>query len=351
MNKKTISLLTAVLLSITNLLYAQGTTTNPSRIESTFMRSEFVQGREIIFANDFSTEPIGAIPTTCNTTEGTVEIGERESQQFLLFSNHSKINLNDQPELSDQCTIEFDFFCGSHDYDFQYTVGANNNKWGESFQLNISTNEYRLVYRTPDDMGKASMGQLPTTMFRTNAWNHVAITYSRHMLTAYINGTSIFKVENCKQPSTLWFAHNEWEQFRNNKINAITNIVIANEIIPFDVNIEQERRLESHSIVFESDTLLAPQSMTDIYRLRNFMQRHSDLSVIIEQHTNGEPNDEALTTLTQRQAEIIATRLTAMGIAAERITAKGVGTNEILVDPHSQNSNAINKRTILIIQQ
>lgn len=345
-NKKTITLLAGMLLLT---LTATAQVTTPSRVEGMFMRSSFTQGTDIVVADDFADELEATLPIQWKATRGAIEVGNVGGIPCLRFANQTTAELVNQPQLAEQCTFEMDFFCPADGLDFQHSIGAENAQWGHSFQLNLSTNEYHLVYRTPDDMGRSSMGQLPIQFFQVGNWNHLAISYDRHRLVAYINGKQIFEVSDCKQPSTLWLSHDEWNTFHNANANAVTNIVVCNGIEPLEMQMERSS-FTTRSIAFAGDTLLAPISMTVITRLRNVMRQQTNMKLTVECHADLTMSDSVALELTQRQANAIVERLVAMGIEAERLEAKGMGNANPLANGKTPADRTRNRRVVFIKQ-
>lgn len=319
----------------------------PSRVEGMFMRSNFTQGTDPVFADAFADELEGTLPMLWKATRGNVEVGNVGGKGCLRFANETTVEPLNQPHLSDQCTFELDFFCPGDGLDFQHTIGTNNEKWGQSFQLHLSTNEYRLVYRTPDDMGRSSMGQLPSQFFQLGNWNHLAITYDRHRLTAYVNGKQICEVTDCKQPSTLWLSHDEWNAFRNANANAVTNIMVCNGIVPLTYQMERQSNIVIRTIAFANDSTLAPQAMTAITQLRNLLRQQSNMVVAIECHDDLTQSDSVALERTQLQANAIVERLVAMGIQADRLVAKGMGNSAPLANDKTPLDCAKNRRVVI----
>jgi outer membrane protein OmpA-like peptidoglycan-associated protein len=74
-------------------------------------------------------------------------------------------------------------------------------------------------------------------------------------------------------------------------------------------------------------------------------------SIVVEGHTDSQGEDAANQVLSQKRAESVRTYLVSRGIAADRITAQGLGEGRSIADNASPEGRANNRRVEIVVQQ
>ncbi|NND39150.1 MAG: OmpA family protein [Pseudomonadales bacterium] len=107
----------------------------------------------------------------------------------------------------------------------------------------------------------------------------------------------------------------------------------------------EEQRLD---VQFASNSSqLQENSLAEIGKLAAFMQKHRDLNVILEGHTDSAGDASYNMALSQKRAERVkAALVNRFGIAPVRITAKGYGEERPVTDNKTREGRAKNRRVI-----
>jgi outer membrane protein OmpA-like peptidoglycan-associated protein len=92
----------------------------------------------------------------------------------------------------------------------------------------------------------------------------------------------------------------------------------------------------------------APVSDEKINSLGEFLAANPDYKIAVESHTDNRGTPDELQTLTQERAQAIADKLIALGVAQDRIEAKGFGANLPVVS-NSTNANRAKNRRVQVI--
>jgi len=107
----------------------------------------------------------------------------------------------------------------------------------------------------------------------------------------------------------------------------------------------QDGKIVANGIRFDvGKASLRPESMGIINEVADLMEEHSDLKFSIEGHTDSD-GDEALNMeLSQKRAESVMKEMIQLGIAEDRLQAKGWGESKPLTGNASPEDKATNRR-------
>jgi len=107
----------------------------------------------------------------------------------------------------------------------------------------------------------------------------------------------------------------------------------------------EEIRLD---VQFESNSSqLRASSMADIQSLASFMQKYTDLNVVLEGHTDSAGDAAYNQQLSTRRAESVKSALVnKYGISPNRITTRGFGETQPVADNSTREGRALNRRVI-----
>lgn len=83
---------------------------------------------------------------------------------------------------------------------------------------------------------------------------------------------------------------------------------------------------------------------------RALTQQDKDSKIVIEGHTDSQGTDENNLELSRRRAESVKTYLVSHGMAADRITAKGVGESQPIANNDTPEGRANNRRVEIVVQ-
>ena len=108
----------------------------------------------------------------------------------------------------------------------------------------------------------------------------------------------------------------------------------------------------SGSVLFATNkSELLPAAQTKLQEVaRALTQQDKDSKILIEGHTDSQGADDMNMALSQRRAESVKNYLVSQGMAADRITAVGVGKQRPIADNASPEGRANNRRVEIIVQ-
>jgi outer membrane protein OmpA-like peptidoglycan-associated protein len=108
----------------------------------------------------------------------------------------------------------------------------------------------------------------------------------------------------------------------------------------------------SGSVLFATNkSELLPAAQTKLQDVaRALTQQDPDSRILIEGHTDSQGADDMNMALSQRRAESVKNYLVSQGIAADRITATGLGKQRPIADNTSPEGRANNRRVEIVVQ-
>ena len=113
---------------------------------------------------------------------------------------------------------------------------------------------------------------------------------------------------------------------------------------PFD-NLGSKEKQALDNVNFEqSSYVLLPESYSELNQLAEALKRHPCLRIEVSGHTDNIGDPRLNQTLSEYRAKIVATYLIRQGIEESRITARGYGGNQPIVDNNSEANRARNRR-------
>jgi outer membrane protein OmpA-like peptidoglycan-associated protein len=95
---------------------------------------------------------------------------------------------------------------------------------------------------------------------------------------------------------------------------------------------------------------LRPAAKSSLGKLVAFVNRDPSKPIRIEGHTDSSGNTHANQVLSQRRADAVRDALIAAGVAANRITAVGLGENQPVADNATEEGRARNRRVDVILE-
>ncbi len=118
-------------------------------------------------------------------------------------------------------------------------------------------------------------------------------------------------------------------------------------------NVKQTERglvLTLGDVLFEFDQAdLKPGAVRNLQPLISFLKENSSRGVTIEGHTDSVGSDAYNLTLSQRRADAVRRLLIANGIAADRVTARGLGEAYPVASNESKEGQLMNRRVEVVI--
>ena len=120
---------------------------------------------------------------------------------------------------------------------------------------------------------------------------------------------------------------------------------LVNKVIELK-NIAVGSKIALRNIFFDTGkSLLRSESNTELNRLMKLMKDAPSLQIEISGHTDNTGSAKLNAALSQKRAEAVVSYLTSKGIAANRMSAKGYGSNKPVASNNSSSGRQENRRT------
>lgn len=114
-------------------------------------------------------------------------------------------------------------------------------------------------------------------------------------------------------------------------------------------SLEKEKRVRLYGINFDSDSdHLRDESKPTLDLVAKILKEHADWKLTIEGHTDSTSTPEHNQQLSESRANAVKTYLTAAGIAAARLTPKGLGATQPVASNDNALGRAANRRVELV---
>jgi outer membrane protein OmpA-like peptidoglycan-associated protein len=96
---------------------------------------------------------------------------------------------------------------------------------------------------------------------------------------------------------------------------------------------------------------ILPDSENILGEIVKLLQQNEDLKLLVEGHTDNQGNAAANQALSEKRAQAVVAWLTAHGVQAARLSAKGFGRTKPLTDNGTEDGRAKNRRVELVKQE
>ena len=336
------------------------------QVETSYAKSDFVAGDEIIFEDLLTGEQLGEFPSKWDLMSGVVEIAKLNGENTINFvEDESRINpLMEDPRnyLPEIFTVEYDFWLPGMGLDVGYTMRFSDQERNDLWIIELSrggwksndSQQFNFIemtweYRNPSD--ENIHGQNENVSVSGNGWNHFALSFNKRALKIYINGIRIANIPNAKKPQWWSIYNNTWGGFEGKGNMRIKNIRIAKGAVPLYDRMMTDGKFITYGITFDvGKATIKPESMGEINRIVQLMTENPDLKFSVEGHTDSTGNAASNQTLSEQRSQAIVAKLVELGIAQDRLTAVGKGQNSPIADNNTDEGRAKNRRVEFVKQ-
>ena len=319
----------------------------PKALESTYAKSDFVPGDEIMFEDDLVGEQMGEFPSKWDLMSGNAEIAAVNGQTVINLTDVSTeiMPLMKDPKnyLTEAFTLEFDFLGGSDEKQIftAYIIHLKNIEGEDVATITIDGTVSGQIYTwwmTPNGDQREQRAAAPA---KEEEWNHVALSFNKRALKVYLNGIRLVNIPNCARPQNFSIQRSHWADHRN----LMTNIRLCKGAVPLYNRLMTDGKIITYAITFDiGKANIKPESMTEINRIAQLMKDNGDLKFEVQGHTDNTGTVAGNQKLSEQRAQAIVNKLVEMGIAANRLSAKGMGQSAPLADNSTDEGRAKNRR-------
>lgn len=316
-------------------------------LESAYAKSDFVPGDEIMFEDDLVGEQMGEFPSKWDLLEGNAEIASVNGKTVINLTDISTeimpLMKNQKNYLTEAFTLEFDFLGGSDEKSIycDYIIHLKNIEGEDVATINLNGTASGWAYTSWITASGEQRETRSAAPAKEEEWNHVALSFNKRALKVYLNGSRIVNIPNCARPQYFTLQRSIWEDHRN----LMTNVRLCKGAVPLYNRLITDGKIITYAITFDiGKANIKPESMTEINRIAQLMKDNGDLKFEVQGHTDNTGTVAGNQKLSEQRAQAIVNKLVEMGIAANRLSAKGMGQSAPLADNSTDEGRAKNRR-------
>lgn len=316
-------------------------------LESAYAKSDFVPGDEIMFEDDLVGEQMGEFPSKWDLLEGNAEIASVNGKTVINLTDISTeimpLMKNQKNYLTEAFTLEFDFLGGSDEKSIycDYIIHLKNIEGEDVATINLNGTASGWAYTSWITASGEQRETRSAAPAKEEELNHVALSFNKRALKVYLNGSRIVNIPNCARPQYFTLQRSGWEDHRN----LITNVRLCKGAVPLYNRLITDGKIITYAITFDiGKANIKLESMTEINRIAQLMKDNGDLKFEVQGHTDNTGTVAGNQKLSEQRAQAIVNKLVEMGIAANRLSAKGMGQSAPLADNSTDEGRAKNRR-------
>lgn len=316
-------------------------------LESAYAKSDFVPGDEIMFEDDLVGEQMGEFPSKWDLLEGNAEIASVNGKTVINLTDISTeimpLMKNQKNYLTEAFTLEFDFLGGSDEKSIycDYIIHLKNIEGEDVATINLNGTASGWAYTSWITASGEQRETRSAAPAKEEEWNHVALSFNKRALKVYLNGSRIVNIPNCARPQYFTLQRSYWADHRN----LMTNVRLCKGAVPLYNRLITDGKIITYAITFDiGKANIKTESMTEINRIAQLMKDNGDLKFEVQGHTDNTGTVAGNQKLSEQRAQAIVNKLVEMGIAANRLSAKGMGQSAPLADNSTDEGRAKNRR-------
>ena len=342
--KKTAAIPAATSTEISSAIYQ----TNGG-IYTSWSKYDFVPGNKVLFLDNLTGEDKGEFPAHWRAAKGTVEVAIYGSENVLnLVDNGTSISphMAGADWLPETSTIEMDLFFASDDPKVAYEIylagdtdrnkKAVNGSFSEPLVIGANSVHFKKEGTTSASLAGAEV---------KDQWRHLAISLNKGSLKVYLDQYCLLDLPQVKgNPSGLKIQVKN----RTDAETMVKQVFIAESNEKgLEEQLSAGGKIITQGIKFIPNyAQVLPESMGTLNAIIKLMQEQPTLKLSIESHTDSNGDDRYNMRLSQQRAEATKAVLVKLGIAPERLEARGWGeTNPLNSSSNTPEMQLNNRRT------
>jgi outer membrane protein OmpA-like peptidoglycan-associated protein len=309
-----------------------------------------VPGDRVLFYEDFGTGRVGDFPRRFDLVEGNWEVVEWQGSRYVRATANGTVSITLPETLPDRFTIEFPasvqhgnaylrvstapLYHGSREY-----VGSVPSL--EFTRAGLQAVKGKGPVTMTARQGKASRDALVT----------VRIMADGAYMKMYVNEQRVANAPNAVFPRTnTLFLGAAWASDANPVMIGPVRVA-AGGLELYDA-ISRDGRVSTQGILFATGSaVLRPESTPTLTEIGTMLQKHPDLRLMIEGHTDSEGDDAQNLDLSNRRAQAVKAYLVeTFSITASRLDTDGIGEARPAADNATPEGRQQNRRVELARQ-
>lgn len=341
---------------------------------TSYSKFDFVPGEKVIYAEDFSQDPVGEFPLTWKTkAKGEIVKVSGQPGNWLRGYKEGTITSVNNRELGENYTVEFDLiyyfgaeapiyvmpdiivrFLNNYAVDYKNTSGNISEREGEkSFQFTVHPKEdaslawVETYGQKPEFTSEKT--QVSSFSGSYNQVIHYAIQVQKSRVRIWMNEKKIFDLpqvlENPTKVARIAFKMGS-SSFDENQVGYyVSNIRMATGSADTRHKLLDSGKFTTSGILFDvnSDQIL-PESSGLLNELAGIMKESPDLKFRICGHTSSDGQASANLELSKRRSQSVKDFLVKSGVAEARLVTDGLGDTDPVASNSTKEGRLQNRR-------
>lgn len=309
--------------------------------EGVWRNYDFVPGKTVWKATDFSSEPVGRFPARqLEFVRGNMQVVEFEGMKMLEATSSSVVQVKLPSTLPNAFSVEFALRIPTPN------IGTRVFFSPMTSAVSRYPNDYLYLYHTPGihRAGREVSGTRVAKMVAT--LQPVRVQVRDEWAIMYVGS------ERVSQVPTANFARGDVIEFHLDA-NArfptyLTDVVVAVGLDNLYEALMAKGEVTTRGILFDVDSdRLRPESTPVLLELTTALKEHADLRVAIEGHTDARGDDAHNMALSERRARAVVNYLTAQGVSSSRLQSVGKGESVPVADNATAEGRQQNRRVVV----
>jgi OmpA-OmpF porin, OOP family len=343
-----------------------------------FSKYDFIPGEKILYAEDFSQEAIGELPTGWNTNgSGEVVTVENFPGKWLRLHNPFIYLTSNAKELSENYTAEFDIILQLKNNGWMYptfSTGffATNGEPGNDNVFLKEYDKYAAVVATiyPEERSNSRVlvesFKETAKYFKSEPKNygelekyygkpvHIAIQVQKQRFRMWINETKVFDVpkglDTSYKMNQLFFKLAQTNYKEEQYGVYISNIIMATGVPDTRHKLMEEGKFSTTGILFDiNSATIKPESYGVIKEIGTVLKENPSIKIKIIGHTSSDGDDKANMELSKKRAAAVKEVLIKeYNIDAAMMETDGKGETQPVSDNKTKEAKVQNRRVEFI---
>ena len=310
--------------------------------EGVWANYDYTRGDKILFAEDFEDDRVGNFPKRLEFVKGNMEVVEWEGRRLVRSTSSSVFHILLPEALPERFTIEFDLNNGgAHMSQRLFTSvpqGGTQGYPGNWFKFNSS----------PGVVGNGPESTTQTFRVREQLTT-IRIQVDGKYAKVYLDEQRVANVPNAEFPRSdvLRFEITGSQDLPT----YFGNIVIAaGGMELYDVLLDKGR-VATQGIFFDVNSdVIRPESGATLEEIGTMLQKHEEMRIAIEGHTDSQGADDYNLELSERRAAAVVVFLVAeYDIGEDRLTSAGFGETVPAASNDTKEGRQQNRRVELVL--